>query len=121
MHGRDDLLRIDPLQVDVGRSGSPVRCKECLLRLSGDGTPGPVGRVRWTVIPAAELATVTHHGTLEGLDLAYGTLAAHVARHALGVAGPIREYSTVADTDTPDSSAWRTKIGVPIFSTAERA
>jgi DNA-binding transcriptional MerR regulator len=35
-----------------------------------------VGRVRFTLIPAAELATVTHHGTLEGLDLAYGALAA---------------------------------------------
>lgn len=80
-----------------------------------------VGRVRFTVIPAAELATVTHHGTLEGLDLAYGALAAHVARHELRVAGPIREYYTVADTDTPDSSAWRTEIGVPIFSTGERA
>ena len=80
-----------------------------------------VGRVRFTVIPAAELATVTHHGTLEGLDLAYGALAAHVARHELGVDGPIREYYTVADTDTPDSSAWRTEIGVPIFSTGDRA
>jgi DNA-binding transcriptional MerR regulator len=80
-----------------------------------------VGRVRFTVTPAAELATVTHHGTIEGLDLAYGALAAHVARHELGVAGPIREYYTVADTDTPDSSAWRTEIGVPIFSTGERA
>jgi effector-binding domain-containing protein len=79
-----------------------------------------VGRVRFTVIPAAELATVTHHGSVEGLDLAYGALAAHVARHELGVDGPIREYYTVADTDTPDSSAWRTEIGLPIFNTAER-
>ena len=80
-----------------------------------------VGRVRFTVIPAAELATVTHHGGVEGLDLAYGALAAHVARRELGVDGPIREYYTVADTDTPDSSAWRTDIGLPIFSTSERA
>ena len=80
-----------------------------------------VGRVRPTVIPAAELASVTHHGPVEGLDLAYGTLAAHVARHELGVAGPIREYYAVADTDTPDSSAWRTEIGLPIFSTGQPA
>jgi DNA-binding transcriptional MerR regulator len=79
-----------------------------------------VGRVRFTVIPAAELATVTHHGSVEGLDLAYGALAAHVARRELAVAGPIREYYTVADTDTPDSSAWRTEIGLPIFRTGER-
>ena len=81
------------------------------------GEPQPIGRMRFTVIPAAELATVTHHGSVEGLDLAYGALAAHVADRELGVNGPIREYYTVADTDTPDNSAWRTEIGMPIFST----
>ena len=80
-----------------------------------------VGRVKFTVIPAVELAIVTHHGSVDGLDLAYGALAAHVARHEIGVDGPIREYYTVADTDTPDSSAWRTEIGWPVFSTGERA
>jgi effector-binding domain-containing protein len=80
-----------------------------------------IGRVRPTVVPAAELASVTHHGPVDGLDLAYGALAAHIARHELGVAGPIREYYTVADTDTPDSSAWRTEIGLPIFSTGQPA
>ena len=78
-----------------------------------------VGRVHPTVIPAAELAFVTHHGPIDGIDLAYGALAAHIAHHELGVAGPIREYYTVADTDTPDSSAWRTEIGSPIFSTGK--
>ena len=77
--------------------------------------------MRPTVIPAAELASVTHHGPVDEIDLAYGALAAHVARHELGVAGPIREYYTVADTDTPDSSAWRTEIGLPIFSTGRAA
>jgi DNA-binding transcriptional MerR regulator len=80
-----------------------------------------IGRVRPMVIPAAELASVTHQGPLEGLDLAYGALATHVASHELGVAGPIREYYIVADTDTPDSSAWRTEIGLPIFTTGQRA
>jgi DNA-binding transcriptional MerR regulator len=80
-----------------------------------------VGRVRPMVIPAAELASVTHQGPVKGLDLAYGALAAHVARDELGVDGPIREYYTVADTDTPDSSAWRTEIGLPIFSTGQLA
>ena len=80
-----------------------------------------VGRVQRTVIPAAELATVTHHGPLAGIDLAYGTLAAYVARHELGIDGPIREYYTVAATDTPDSSAWQTEIGLPIFSTRQRS
>jgi DNA-binding transcriptional MerR regulator len=85
------------------------------------GEPHVIGRVRLTVIPAAELATVTHNGSVEGLDLAYGALAAHVARRELGVDGPVREYYTVADTDTPDSSAWRTEIGLPIFSTGQSA
>jgi len=80
-----------------------------------------VGRVHPTVIPAAELASVTHHGTVDGLDLAYGALAEHIARHELGVTGPIREYYTVADTDTADSSAWRTEIGLPIFNTGHAA
>jgi effector-binding domain-containing protein len=79
------------------------------------------GRVKFTVIPAVELAIVTHRGSVEGLDLAYGALAAHVARHEIGVDGPIREYYTVADTDTPDSSAWRTEIGWPVFNTGQRA
>jgi DNA-binding transcriptional MerR regulator len=78
-----------------------------------------VGRVRPTIIPAAEIATVTHNGPLAGIDLAYGALAAYVARHELGVNGPIREYYTVAATDTPDSSAWRTEIGLPIFRTRQ--
>jgi DNA-binding transcriptional MerR regulator len=80
-----------------------------------------VGRVQATVIPAAELATVIHHGPLSESDLAYGTLAAYVARHELGINGPIRECYTVAATDTPDSSAWRTEIGLPIFNTRHRA
>jgi DNA-binding transcriptional MerR regulator len=79
----------------------------------------PVGRVQPTVIPAAELAFVTHHGPIDGIDLAYGAIAEHIARHELGVAGPIRERYTVAHTDTPDSSAWRTEIGLPIFSTGQ--
>jgi DNA-binding transcriptional MerR regulator len=80
-----------------------------------------VGRVQPIVVPAAELATVTHRGPLSGIDLAYGALAAYVARHELGVDGAIREYYTVAATDTPDSSAWRTEIGLPIFSTRQRS
>src|SRR5262245_34419291 len=81
----------------------------------------PWGVSTFTVIPAVELAIVTHHGAIDGLDLAYGALAAHVARNAIGVDGPMREYYTVADTDTPDSSAWRTEIGWPVFTTSDRA
>ena len=50
-------------------------------------------------------------------DRVYGALAMHVARHALVVEGPSREYSLTGRADTPDDSLWRTEIGWPIFQT----
>ena len=79
-----------------------------------------VGRVKFNVIPAVELAVVTHRGAFDGIDLAYGALAAHVARHELGVDGSIRGYYAVSGADTPNSSAWQTEIGWPIFSAGAR-
>jgi effector-binding domain-containing protein len=83
-------------------------------------SPGPVrptGRVAPLLIPAAELAVIEHTGSPADVDRAYGTLAAHVARHALAVDGPIREYYLVGQHDTPDISRWRTEIGWPVFQT----
>jgi effector-binding domain-containing protein len=77
-------------------------------------TPGQ----RWvapTQIPAAELAVIDHRGPPADVDRAYGTLATYVARHALAVDGPIREYYLVGQRDTPDTSRWRAEIGWPIF------
>ena len=120
-------LRATLTAQDVLMAGPPGGIYDCELYVNERGQATvfipsvgelqAVGRVNFTVIPAVELAMVTHHGTVDALDLAYGALADHVARHELGVDGPIREYYTVADTDTPDSSAWRTEIGWPIFST----
>jgi effector-binding domain-containing protein len=76
------------------------------------------GRVAFTVVPAVELATIVHAGSHRDVDRSYGTLAAYVARHALAVEGPIREYYVVGSHDTPDEAAWRTEIGWPIFRTA---
>lgn len=81
------------------------------------GTIRPLGRVRPTVIPAAELAIITHRGAATGVDRAYATLAAYVTRHALGVPGPIREYYPVGQRDTADPALWRTEIGWPVFHT----
>jgi hypothetical protein len=39
------------------------------------------------------------------------TLAAYVARHALTVDSPIREYYLVGQRDTPHRARWRTEIG----------
>ena len=75
------------------------------------------GRVRLAELPAVDLAVVSHHGPEAGVDRAYGDLAAYVARHAIGVAGPIREFYPVNRHHTGDQSQWRTEIGWPIFPT----
>jgi DNA-binding transcriptional MerR regulator len=82
------------------------------------GPVRPMGRVTSSVIPAAELAVIEHRGPPADVDRAYGTLAAYVARHALAVDGPIREYYLVGQRDTSDTSRWRTEIGWPIFRTS---
>jgi DNA-binding transcriptional MerR regulator len=76
-----------------------------------------MGRVETAVIPAIELATIVHSGPDKEIDRAYGTLAAYVARHAVAVDGPIREYYLVSSHDTEDDQAWRTEVGWPIFRT----
>ena len=75
----------------------------------------PVGRVEMVTIPAAELAIVTHFGAYDDVDVAYGDLGAHVATHAVGVDGPIREYYVHDPHDHPDPSTWVTEIAWPIF------
>ncbi len=77
----------------------------------------PVGRVTPLVVPAPELAIITHAGRPEVIDRAYAELASYVARHALAVDGPIREYYLVGGQDTSDLDRWRTEIGWPIFRT----
>jgi effector-binding domain-containing protein len=78
----------------------------------------PLGRVKSVLVPAAELAVIEHRGPPGEVDRAYGALADFVARHALGVDGPIREYYLVGQRDTPDPARWRTEIGWPVFRTS---
>jgi DNA-binding transcriptional MerR regulator len=78
----------------------------------------PVGRAEPLLVPPAELAIIVHDGPHDGIDRAYGALAAHVTQHEIAVDGPIREYYLSGRHDTPDESAWRTEIGWPIFQTA---
>jgi DNA-binding transcriptional MerR regulator len=75
------------------------------------------GRVTALVVPEAELAVTTHAGAHNDVDLAYGSLAAYVSDHALGVEGPIREYYVIGPHETTDEEQWRTEIGWPIFHT----
>jgi DNA-binding transcriptional MerR regulator len=86
-----------------------------------DGSVRAVGRVTTLVIPAVEIATLVHEGPHDNIDLAYGSLAAYVTRHALAVEGPLREYYLTGPQDTPDMSAWRTEIGGPSFKPADAA
>ena len=73
------------------------------------------GRIEPMQLPAVDLAILTHEGNERGLDLSYGALADHVARHALAVPGPIREFYPVSKRDTDDATQWRTEIGWPVF------
>ncbi|MFH8387634.1 MerR family transcriptional regulator [Kitasatospora sp. NPDC018058] len=86
-----------------------------------DGPVRPVGRVEPLLVPPGELAVIEHCGPPSEVDRAYGTLAAYVARHALAVDGPIREYYLVGQRHTPDSALWRTEVCWPVFRTASGA
>jgi effector-binding domain-containing protein len=80
----------------------------------------PIGRVEPVVIPATELAMVTHSGSHAEIDLAYGALAEYVSSQALAVDGPIREYYVEGPHTGADEANWETRIGWPIFRTSAR-
>jgi effector-binding domain-containing protein len=90
---------------------------EATVFIPCDGTVKEIGRVASRIMPPVELATLIHEGSHANIDLAYGSLATYVTRHALAVEGPLREYYLVGPQDTTDESRWRTEIGWPIFQT----
>jgi effector-binding domain-containing protein len=67
------------------------------------------------VIPAAELAIISHHGSLADADLSYAKLGSYATAHEISIDGPLREYYLRGAGDTPDEADWRTEIGWPIF------
>jgi DNA-binding transcriptional MerR regulator len=79
------------------------------------GTVRPVGRVVPFMVPGAELALLTHHGSLTDIDLTYGRLGCYVATHEISVEGPLREYYLIDANDTLDTGQWETELGWPIF------
>ncbi len=85
------------------------------MPISRDAKPRPIGRVESFEVPAAELAIVTHAGTYDGIEAAYGELGAYVAAHEIGVDGPLREYYLNDPYDYRDPAEWLTEIGWPIF------
>ena len=74
-----------------------------------------IGRVTPVVVPAAELAIVSHPGSLSDADLSYARLGSYATRHEISIDGPLREYYLRGAADTPDEAEWRTEIGWPIF------
>jgi DNA-binding transcriptional MerR regulator/effector-binding domain-containing protein len=79
------------------------------------GPVRPVGRVTSLVIPAAELAILSHDGSLADADLSYAKLGSYATTHEISVDGPLREYYLRGAPDTRDEAEWRTEIGWPIF------
>ena len=79
------------------------------------GSVRPIGRVTSAVIPAAELAIISHHGSLADADLSYAKLGSYATTHEISIDGPLREYYLRGAADTPDEADWRTEIGWPIF------
>jgi DNA-binding transcriptional MerR regulator len=80
-----------------------------------EGAVRPIGRVTSLVIPAAELAIISHHGSLADADLSYAKLGSYAFTHEISIDGPLREYYLHSAADTPDEAEWRTEIGWPIF------
>ena len=80
-----------------------------------EGGVRPIGRVTPVVIPAAELAIISHHGSLADADLSYAKLGSYATTHEISIDGPLREYYLRGAGDTPDVAEWRTEIGWPIF------
>jgi len=86
---------------------------EAIVFIPVEGFVHAVGRVAPYVVPAAELAVVTHHGS--DVDLTYAELGSYTTRHEISVDGPLREYYLRDSHDTPDPAGWETEIGWPIF------
>ncbi|MEP7765178.1 MerR family transcriptional regulator [Sanguibacter sp. 25GB23B1] len=72
------------------------------------------GRARAETLQAVDLAVATHRGRDATVPQVYGALGAHVARHELGIEGPVRE--TYLQYEAAGSEAV-TEIGWPIFRT----
>ena len=80
-----------------------------------EGSVRAVGRVTPIVVPEAELAIISHHGSLADADLSYAKLGSYATAHEISIDGPLREYYLCGVGDTPDEAEWRTEIGWPIF------
>jgi DNA-binding transcriptional MerR regulator len=83
--------------------------------LAKPAKPKLAGRIELFDVPAAELAIVTHAGSHDGIDAAYGELGAYVAAHEIAVDGPLREYYLRDPVEHADPADWLTEIAWPVF------
>jgi DNA-binding transcriptional MerR regulator len=88
---------------------------EATVFIPVEGSVRAIGRVEPAVIPAAELAVISHSGSLADVDLTYARLGSYATTHEISVNGPLREYYLRGASDTPDPAQWATEIGWPIF------
>ena len=88
---------------------------EAVVFIPVDGGVRAIGRVEPFLVPAAELAVITHHGPLADVDLAYAELGSYATTHEISVDGPLRETYLRDAHDTPDETRWETEIGWPVF------
>jgi DNA-binding transcriptional MerR regulator/effector-binding domain-containing protein len=93
---------------------------EATVFIPVEGGVRAIGRVTPVLIPAAELAVISHRGSLSDADLSYATLGSYATRHEISIDGPLREYYLRGAQDTPDEAEWRTEIGWPIFRADSR-
>jgi DNA-binding transcriptional MerR regulator len=88
---------------------------EATVFIPVQGSVRAIGRVTPVVVPEAELAIITHDGSLADVDLSYAKLGSYATTHEISIDGPLREYYVCGAGDTPDQAEWRTEIGWPIF------
>jgi DNA-binding transcriptional MerR regulator/effector-binding domain-containing protein len=80
-----------------------------------EGIVRSIGRVTPFIVPAAELAVLTHYGSPADFDITYGELGAYATAHEISIEGPLREYYLVGADEMPNPEEWETEIGWPIF------
>lgn len=83
--------------------------------------PRATGRIEIVELPAIELASATHCGAHDDIDVTYGRLGAWVSDNALSIDGFVQETYLVGPRDTTDALRWRTQIGWPILQIARQS
>jgi effector-binding domain-containing protein len=79
-----------------------------------DHATQPNEPIRAHLVPAADVAVLVHAGPYERIGDAYSALTNWLERHDRRQVGPFRERYLVGPAQTPEPSAFRTEVEVPI-------